>query len=213
MHVVFPVVYYFPGLGRTYPCLCIRYSLYTLVATFSKGKTSTYDHRVWRTGLPVRSAVLKPHAGRLVVGWVTTSESRLLRSKVGINSGTPQTRRVSTAAYQRETEEQDNVVCLKQRAPATEATYSRANENWCLWRLSRDENESKNSAKEEPDPSAQTLKLFAEDFVATRKQIPSQYSVRHTISCFVAEWERKTGRTHPKHLKNDVYNVGHESRA
>ncbi|KAJ5084794.1 hypothetical protein NUU61_009373 [Penicillium alfredii] len=22
---------------------------------------STYDHRVWRTGLPVRSAVLKPH--------------------------------------------------------------------------------------------------------------------------------------------------------
>ena len=38
----------------------------------------TYDHREWRTGLPVRSAVLKPLAGRLVVGWVTTSESRLL---------------------------------------------------------------------------------------------------------------------------------------
>ena len=38
----------------------------------------TYDHRVWRTGLPVRSAVLKPHAGQLVVGWVTTSESWLL---------------------------------------------------------------------------------------------------------------------------------------
>ncbi|RAH85144.1 hypothetical protein BO86DRAFT_305825, partial [Aspergillus japonicus CBS 114.51] len=34
--------------------------------------------RVWKTGLPVRSAVLKPHAGRLVVGWVTTSESLLL---------------------------------------------------------------------------------------------------------------------------------------
>jgi hypothetical protein len=42
------------------------------------GISSTYDHRVWRTGLPVRSAVLKPHAGRLVVGWVTTSESLLL---------------------------------------------------------------------------------------------------------------------------------------
>ncbi|PYH46604.1 hypothetical protein BP01DRAFT_18180 [Aspergillus saccharolyticus JOP 1030-1] len=40
--------------------------------------TSTYDHRVWKIGLPVRSAVLKPHAGRLVVGWVTTSESLLL---------------------------------------------------------------------------------------------------------------------------------------
>jgi hypothetical protein len=36
------------------------------------------DHRVWNTGLPVRSAVLKPYAGRLVVGWVTTSESLLL---------------------------------------------------------------------------------------------------------------------------------------
>ena len=38
----------------------------------------TYDHRVWRTGLPVRSAVLKPHAGQLVVWWVTTCESWLL---------------------------------------------------------------------------------------------------------------------------------------
>jgi hypothetical protein len=38
----------------------------------------TYDHRVWKIGLPVRSAVLKPHAGELVVGWVTTSESSLL---------------------------------------------------------------------------------------------------------------------------------------
>ena len=33
---------------------------------------------MWKTGLPVRSAVLKPHAGRLVVGWVTTSEYLLL---------------------------------------------------------------------------------------------------------------------------------------
>ena len=39
---------------------------------------NTYEHRKWKTGLPVRSAVLKPLAGRLVVGWVTTSESRLL---------------------------------------------------------------------------------------------------------------------------------------
>ena len=46
--------------------------------SLSQEKTSTYDHRVWKTGLPVRSAVLKPHAGRLVVGWVTTSESLLL---------------------------------------------------------------------------------------------------------------------------------------
>jgi hypothetical protein len=36
------------------------------------------DHRTCKTGLPVRSAVLKPRAGRLVVGWVTTSEYLLL---------------------------------------------------------------------------------------------------------------------------------------
>ncbi|KAJ5230326.1 L-lysine 2-3-aminomutase [Penicillium chrysogenum] len=45
--------------------------------TLSYVRTTTYDHRVWKTGLPVRSAVLKPHAGELVVGWVTTSESSL----------------------------------------------------------------------------------------------------------------------------------------
>ena len=44
----------------------------------SHKESNTYDHRVWKTGLPVRSAVLKPHAGELVVGWVTTSESSLL---------------------------------------------------------------------------------------------------------------------------------------
>ncbi|GIC88564.1 hypothetical protein Aud_004959 [Aspergillus udagawae] len=33
----------------------------------------TYDHRVWKTGLPVRSAVLKPHAGRLVVGYLVAA--------------------------------------------------------------------------------------------------------------------------------------------
>ncbi|KAJ5235462.1 uncharacterized protein N7469_004630 [Penicillium citrinum] len=31
---------------------------------FYMGTSSTYDHRVWRTGLPVRSAVLKPHTKR-----------------------------------------------------------------------------------------------------------------------------------------------------
>ena len=36
------------------------------------------DHRTWKTGLPVRSVKLKPCAGRLVVGWVTTSEYLLL---------------------------------------------------------------------------------------------------------------------------------------
>ena len=50
--------------------------LFNIVQCFVS--SSTFDHRVWKTGLPVRSAVLKPHAGWLVVGWVTTSESQLL---------------------------------------------------------------------------------------------------------------------------------------
>jgi hypothetical protein len=50
----------------------------TLCIILCTAISSTYDHRVWKTGLPVRSAVLKPHAGELVVGWVTTSESSLL---------------------------------------------------------------------------------------------------------------------------------------
>ena len=40
--------------------------------------TFTYDHRLRRTGHPVRSAIHKPQIGRSVVGWVTTSESLLL---------------------------------------------------------------------------------------------------------------------------------------
>ncbi|KOS36186.1 hypothetical protein ACN38_g13097, partial [Penicillium nordicum] len=51
----------------------------TLFLCASQGQSSDLHSRgVWKTGLPVRSAVLKPHAGELVVGWVTTSESSLL---------------------------------------------------------------------------------------------------------------------------------------
>ena len=37
----------------------------------------TYDHRSRRTGDPVRSRILKPRIGWLVVKWVTISESQL----------------------------------------------------------------------------------------------------------------------------------------
>ena len=51
----------------------------TCLNIFGPGTISfAIDHRTWNTGLPVRSAVLKPCAGRLVVGWVTTSEYLLL---------------------------------------------------------------------------------------------------------------------------------------
>ena len=38
----------------------------------------TYDHRLMRTGHPVRSAILKHQIGKSVVEWVTISESLLL---------------------------------------------------------------------------------------------------------------------------------------
>jgi hypothetical protein len=41
-------------------------------------KIDTYDHRILRTRLPVRSALFKQDTGGLVVRWVTTSESPLL---------------------------------------------------------------------------------------------------------------------------------------
>ena len=41
-------------------------------------KSVTYDHRLRKIGHPVRSAIHKPQIGRLVVGWVTTSEYLLL---------------------------------------------------------------------------------------------------------------------------------------
>ena len=37
----------------------------------------TYDHRLRRIGHPVRSAIHKPQIGKLVVEWVTISESLL----------------------------------------------------------------------------------------------------------------------------------------
>ena len=49
-----------------------------MVIIFDIGDSSTYDHRLVRTGHPVRSAILKHQIGRSVVGWVTTSESLLL---------------------------------------------------------------------------------------------------------------------------------------
>ena len=44
----------------------------------NKMSAVTYDHRLRKSGHPVRSAVLKPQIGGLVVGWVTTSEYPLL---------------------------------------------------------------------------------------------------------------------------------------
>ena len=42
------------------------------------GQHDTYDHRIMKIRLPVRSAIYKHDTGGLVVRWVTTSESLLL---------------------------------------------------------------------------------------------------------------------------------------
>jgi hypothetical protein len=41
-------------------------------------RSSTYDHRIFNSALPVCSAVLKMDTGGLVVKWVTIGESPLL---------------------------------------------------------------------------------------------------------------------------------------
>jgi hypothetical protein len=43
-----------------------------------KDEIVTYDHRILKIELPVRSAVLKQYTGGLVVRWVTTGEYPLL---------------------------------------------------------------------------------------------------------------------------------------
>ncbi|KAL3470015.1 hypothetical protein BJX99DRAFT_58226 [Aspergillus californicus] len=62
-----------PRSSLLLPALPNCFASQTIVPFFPE--SGTYDHRVWKTGLPVRSAVLKPHAGQLVVWWVTTCES------------------------------------------------------------------------------------------------------------------------------------------
>ena len=49
-----------------------------LLIYYNMNTPVTYDHRLQKTGHPVRSAIHKLEIGGLVVGWVTTSESPLL---------------------------------------------------------------------------------------------------------------------------------------
>ena len=58
--------------------ICSKLYFMHSVIYFIKPFSATYDHRLRTTGHPVRSAIHKPQIGRLVVGWVTTSEYLLL---------------------------------------------------------------------------------------------------------------------------------------
>jgi hypothetical protein len=53
-------------------------SPYRIAIMHVRSKTVTYDHRILKIELPVRSAVLKQYTGGLVVRWVTTGEYPLL---------------------------------------------------------------------------------------------------------------------------------------
>ncbi|KAJ5289563.1 uncharacterized protein N7443_009816 [Penicillium atrosanguineum] len=52
------------------------------------------------------------------------------------------------------------------------------------WRLSRNEAKDANFSENEPNPTPQLLKLFAEDYVATRKKVPSQKIACHNLISF-----------------------------
>ncbi|KAF7590037.1 hypothetical protein BBP40_003426 [Aspergillus hancockii] len=109
-----------------------------------------------------------------------------------------------TLEYQQEKIE--NTVCHPRIAPATEEKYERAVTNWALWRLSRSEPKDANLTREDPDPTPQQLKLFAESYVVSRKTKPSQKSACNNFTCFTTKWERGTSRTLPLGLKKDVLN-------
>jgi hypothetical protein len=79
--------------------------------------------------------------------------------------------------------------------------------NFCRWRLSRNEAINANFSKNEPDPTPEILKSFAEDYIATRKKIPSQKSASQNLTNFTSRWERETFRPLPRHIKDDVLNV------
>lgn len=61
--------------------------------------------------------------------------------------------------------------------------------------------------KYKPVPSPQLLKLFVEDFLVTRKNLPSTKSVCDQFISFTSYWERATCRTLSNAVKKDVLNV------
>lgn len=81
------------------------------------------------------------------------------------------------------------------------------------WRLSRNEAKDAHLSKDEPNPTPQLLKLFAEDYIVTRKKLPSQKSACHNLISFTSKWERETSRSLPDAIKRDVLNVRHDSHA
>ena len=62
------------------------------------------------------------------------------------------------------------------------------------------------SLQDEPAPTPQLLKLFAESFIATKEKMPSCQSVCDQFISFTFYWERITNQTLPDAVKKDVLN-------
>ncbi|KGY15418.1 hypothetical protein PABG_11725 [Paracoccidioides brasiliensis Pb03] len=85
-----------------------------------------------------------------------------------------------------------NIICFRIIAPATELKQERAVMDWTM--LLRHEPAHKYFDKNEPGPTSQTLKLFAESLIAYHATLPSLESVCDFFTTFhSSKWERKTG--------------------
>ncbi|KAJ5813677.1 uncharacterized protein N7503_000427 [Penicillium pulvis] len=111
-----------------------------------------------------------------------------------------------TQEYQNEREQEENITCYRELAPATLRKYEDAALNWALWRLSRNEATNANFSKDEPDPTPNLLKLFVEDYIATRRKLPCEKSACLNFINFTSRWERETSRSLPDTVKQDVLN-------
>ncbi|KAJ5153989.1 uncharacterized protein N7500_009428, partial [Penicillium coprophilum] len=175
---------------------------------------STYDHRVWKTGLPVRSAVLKPHILHGQYSMCPQHPSGTLGSKkiqIAYSRGASLTlqerlaRAISrgfTRDYQDEKEKKGNTICHPKLAPATLEKYNPSlgfDRFWFLiisrWRISRNESIDPNFPNL-PIPTPELLKLFAEFYIKLYKKLP-----------FTSKWERETSQSLPKEVKDDVLNI------
>lgn len=75
------------------------------------------------------------------------------------------------------------------------------------WRFSCNQSTDSNSSKNELDPTSQFLKLFAEEYIATCKILPSQISTCDNLISFTSKWQRGTYRSIPDEVKEDVLSV------
>ncbi|KAJ5921081.1 hypothetical protein N7466_009407 [Penicillium verhagenii] len=74
-----------------------------------------------------------------------------------------------TLEYQERIESEDNIISLRTLASPTDNKYEYVKFTWNIWRLSRGEPvDDFSNLKEQPDPTPQQLKSFAEFYITSR---------------------------------------------